>query len=648
MVFRQSSKQLFALAGFFLLSSASAFSQGAALEDAEQQRIIEAMAAEIRILVTQNNFTAAVEKANELQSIDPKNPAAIVWKNFSERQLSGPQESRLEKLLGVSINKSDFIPVAADDEAPINSQVAALPPSQSRPDQPAATPAQNTTTDTPITPVDDPFANQPTIDDPFANPDSVEDPFSTNANAQNAENPFNNTPAENPFDAPPPANTDSADAGNTQIAAVPPTIPGDSAPPAPRPVPVVQPAETSEGGSSMMLYIIIGASGLVLLGLIFFILNRKKSGDEKTPAKSTTKTPVAKTAKTSAGVMHDSVTQTPNEEKDDMPLSAPSFGAADPITRFSQDKQTNSDMPTRDGKTSSDLPTKDHVTRDGITSQDPPSFAEGDDALYQSLADDESPSETLELESPNLNDSVVEEEEGDSMTLGEITLDSDGETKAPQAQKEPEIDAEKTGDLTFGSIMFADSDETKGVPEAKKEEPKQAEEDDYNDMSFNSMMFGGAEETKAPSSKPKTESKQTIPPAISGKRGQPKAALPPQPNEDDELEEGEKTFSSLMFDGEETVAPPGMGAERMTAEQKTGERGYDDIMFDQSEETLAPGLENLDNKDTQPLPGLGETRILDENKDSVRDPDLEETKPLNEKRTKREDNADDDDDVIKL
>lgn len=647
MVFRQSSKQLLALTGLFLLGSSAAFSQGAALEDAEQQRIIEAMSAEMRTLITQNNFTAAVAKANELEALDPENAAAKVWKNYSERQLSGPQESRLQKLIGVSISTSDNIPVAADDDIagnPPSTEIAAVPPSFPPRQEPTPEPQTN---EPPVTQVDDPFS-EPTAQpaDPFdQNP--VSDPFDQSQAPE--DNPFD-TP-ENPFDTPPQA---APTPDSIEVAAVPPTTPENRPTPVTPTPAVAAPSESSTAGSSWLIYAAIGVGALVLIGLIVFFAKGKKSAAKPViapaPAKADKKTggKISPTKAKSAGVIHDAVTQAPHDERTkddgDLPLSAPSFGMADPITRFPKDKKTNADSPSRDGKTSSDQPTVDLPTRDGKTSQDPPSFAEGDDALYQSLADDDHLTETLQLDSPNMNDSVVEEETSaaDDLTLGSIALDSDGETKAPSSSPQQTSD-EVTGEMSFGSIMFSDDDQTKGTDAPKKaEKGKGAQEDEYNDMSFNSMMFGGVQETQAPkSSKPKTESKQGIPPAQRAEAPKPK----PAPVDDDVIE-GDQTYSSLMFDGEETVAPPGMGTpNKMKEEQKTGEMGYDDVMFDSNQETLAPGLERPDLKDTQPLTGNAETRKIPEKKQKpTPSSDNEDTKPLIKDVSKN----DDDDDVIKL
>lgn len=699
MVFRQPSKQLLILLGFFCLSSTAAFPQGAALEDAEQQRIIEAMSAEIRTLVTQNNFAGAIAKATELQTIDPTNASATVWKEYSERQLSGPQESRLEKLLGVAAKFGQNIQPASDDEASNVSttegstdiEVAALPPSiPSAGTEPstAGTPAQTSgsqSTTTPVAPADDPFS----------------DPVST-PSGQVPENPFTN----------PPANTtttpDATTPSGTEVAVVVEPTPAEVFVPSPTPpAPISVPERSSS--TSIYIYITVAISIILVVGLLYFVMKKnaaaKQTAQPKpkavepkaTPAKAAT---VAKTSPTGYGAVNDAVTQAPLDDKtkDDMPLSAPSFGMADPITRFGKDKQTNSDLPTKDGKTASDHPTRDGQTRDGKTAQDPPSFAEGDDALYQSLADDDNMSETLDLGKPNINDSEIEDTapEKEGITLGGLSFDADNETKAPAAAPKKIAIDENTGEMTFGSIMFNDEGETKGVPKAP-EKPKQREEDDADDMSFNSMMFGGNEnkvdsrqglppsqrnkvdsrQGLPPSQRTKSDSRQALPPSKRSKSDS-RQALPPKPVFVEPLKKAEpapepkkpnlfevesdpneQTYSSLMFDGEETKMP-GLNPQKMTSETRTGEKGFDEIMLDQVDETMAPGLENPDVKDTQPLPGMAETKKLPEKRQmadldkadtkkypnkSPEDLDKDDTKPLRKDAGK---NDDDFEDTIKL
>ncbi|MDX1970892.1 MAG: hypothetical protein SFY68_00025 [Candidatus Sumerlaeia bacterium] len=615
------------------------------LDDAEKQRAIETLSAELRLFITQNRFQEALDKAAQLETLDPQNASAKVWKEYASRQMSGPQESRLEKLLGVAISKEEVIAPAADEpglsSTPAETVVAANVEPLPTTTEPGATP-QPADTSSQTTP---PVASTP------ADPQ-------TPAAAQ--------TPAPEP---------------------VAPT-PSQATPPAPAPV------SASSSGSNLWMYVVIGVVLAVVIVLVGYFMTRKK-GEAKAaapakssaPAKAPVSTarmaaapsPITKVGATKGTAVHDAITQVPNDQKtgqeesrtkpdsykdESFSLQAPTFGSSDPITSYGNDSKTNSDMPTRDLQTRGD-----QVTRDQNTQNDPISFAEGDDALYQSLAEDDLP-ETLVLNKPKMNDSNLEgDQDPEALTLGGIALDTNEETKAPARASAKDDIEESTAEMSFGSIMFNDEGETKGTSKPTQAAPsRERDEDDYNDASFNSMMFGGSTETKSPAQKKREESRQGLPPSKredskqglpGGKKEESRQGLPQAKKEDSKQglpdkqtqrmvvkneEEGEQTYSSLMFDGEETVAP-GFASQKMTKEKPTAERSFDEVMLDAGEETVAPGFDIEDLKDTKPLPGMEDTKKL---ADSRQKPDLSkaDTKPLDKEAA--ESPGGDDDDVIKL
>jgi hypothetical protein len=595
------------------------------LDDAEKQRAIETLSAELRLFITQNRFQEALDKAAQLETLDPQNASAKVWKQYAARQMSGPQESRLEKLLGVTLSKEEVIAPAADE-----------------PGVTSSTPSQ-------------------TI---VASP--VQPPPSTDASSQTTP-PVSTTPEAAQTPAPEP---------------VAPT-PSNTATPAPSPV------SASSSGSNLWMYVIIGVILAVVIVLVGYFMTRKK-GEAKaaapakssTPAKApvstarmaTAPSPITKVGATKGTAVHDAITQVPNDQKtgqdesrakpdsykdESFSLQAPSFGSSDPITSYGNDSKTNSDMPTRDLQTRGD-----QVTRDQKTQSDPISFAEGDDALYQSLAEDDLP-ETLVLNQPKMTDSNLEgDQDPEALTLGGIALDTNEETKAPGRAKAKDDIEESTAEMSFGSIMFNDEGETKGTSKpAPQTASREQDEDDYNDASFNSMMFGGSTETKSPAQKKREESRQGLPPSKredskqglpAGKKEESRQGLPQAKKEDSKQglpdkqtqrmvvkneEEGEQTYSSLMFDGEETVAP-GFAPQKMTKEKPTAERSFDEVMLDAGDETVAPGFDIEDLKDTKPLPGMEDTKKLADSRQKSNQPDLD--------KDAADSPGGDDDDVIKL
>lgn len=454
------------------------------LENNELRRNINRASEDLRQMIAQQQFAAAAQKADELLLLDPNNSAAIIWKDYADTRLSGPKESRLEKLLGENITLSNETIRNAEDTGPIEMANVAPP-----------TPGSQNAGPDSGAPSDDPFANDQTVDDPFAS---------------DQPNPFDDNQAGS-------SNNQSPDQGSQAPADTPAAVDNQPAPVAP--ISQSPGPSSSSGGTNWALIGGIVAGVVILLGLIFFILGRKKSKEDSAGNTGGAKRlDITKDQPTAP--IHDAVTQAPaaDNSRKEKPNN---------LTSVAPDQVTQSDQPTHN--------------------------PEEDDTLYASL---------------NVDDQV---ETSPELAFGELTLDDDkDDTQQPEAKE-----ASQTGNESFSQVMFGDEDETKA--------PENQEEDiDPNEMSFNSMMFGGDDDTKTPPPSQELQKKSkedsidinafeedgdeendnTFSSVMFGSDDETVApGMGPDSDKKNDQSQGGESFSDVMFDqSDETVAPPGIGS----------------------------------------------------------------------------------------
>lgn len=583
------------------------------LEGNQLRRNIDRTASELRQLISQENYNAAIQKSEELLALDPDNSAAVIWMDYAENKLSGPSESRLEKLLGVSINM---------DRAEIDNRQFGSGSGTSTGSSSNDIPQNNQSTEVASLPPQDPSV--PTVeDDPFAQP---ADPVT--------DNPFNNqdqsvAAADDPF-----ALDEQPDQEPVQPAETPAQT--TDVPSTEQPTPAVAttqpPAPSSSSGGGVFGFSLIQIIIVVVLvvcgiGILAFLFLRKGKKDKSDSGQQTTQS-----SRSAVAGLETTGPLAPASKSDD--------GQADVSDAITQvpigDKKTSGDMTTRsDQQTSLDqkTATDQQTEMDQQTASDGPTGSEKD--LYDSLAADSGDS-----------DSGLSFDDDDKET---IPLDKEAVAeKERQKAAEKEAD-EAEGELSFSDVLFSEEDETKNT--AVDNQQQEDEELDPNEMSFNSMMFGGDDANDATA-----ETAVENPPKEPAKTGNEPTDVINLGDDDDEEEaneEDDKTFSSVMFGQDETVAPPGMEGSQEQApndEEKTdkGAESFSDVMFDPNQETVAPpGMgptENVEDTDgvkndkteaeTQVLPGMADTRPIPNDNDSK-----------DESKDKKDD---DNDDSIKL